>query len=387
MAWPYSPKRRSPPPEQQEFRGDRSQPDASYEPTYRPQALYNRANEGFHANNETFLLHEVATNLPIYLPDTGPHRFPSSPPAGRLPARAGHVGYVHLRLRWPVLRRWPWCGDAAERDRSSPALLHLVGVVHRGESKKRRRPWCRIRFPWAIPASFWRASLPIPRPSPTRRWWVRITSTNRKRHVWPGATLYMIAHPMPVSGCRIRWSWKRSTGRCRPLRRSNPPGRFTCAISESRFRAVVSQPGHIIATDPRGQSLLPKSASATADTAFLDKGEVVIYRVIRGTAEFKNSAGENFELATGDTVTAGKNAINLVAVGENTQILRLGLLKGMENLRGWTPTQRDEIDGLAGSDHYAEGHSSAAYRRKAGRVFVRVSTGPGDAVEIARARD
>ena len=38
---------------------------ASYEATYRPQALYNRANEGFHANNESFLLHEVATNLPI----------------------------------------------------------------------------------------------------------------------------------------------------------------------------------------------------------------------------------------------------------------------------------------------------------------------------------
>ena len=106
--------------------------------------------------------------------------------------------------------------------------------------------------------------------------------------------------------------------------------------------------GHIIATDPRGQSLLPKSASATADTAFLEKGEVVIYRVIRGTAEFKNSAGENFELATGDTVTAGKNAITLAGVGENTQILRLGLLKGMENLRSWTPMQRDEIDGLAG---------------------------------------
>ena len=106
--------------------------------------------------------------------------------------------------------------------------------------------------------------------------------------------------------------------------------------------------GHIIATDPRGQSLLPKSALATADTAFLEKGEVVIYRVIRGTAEFRKIAGENFELATGDTVTAGKNAINLVAVGENTQILRLGLLKGMENLRSWTPTQRDEIDGLAG---------------------------------------
>ena len=51
---------------------------------------------------------------------------------------------------------------------------------------------------------------------------------------------------------------------------------------------------------------------------------------------------------TGDTVTAGKDTINLVGLGENTQILRLGLLKGIENLRSWTPTQRDEIDGLAG---------------------------------------
>ena len=95
-------------------------------------------------------------------------------------------------------------------------------------------------------------------------------------------------------------------------RRSNPPGRFTCATSASRFRAAICTTGHIIATDPRGQSLLPKSTSTAADTAFLGKGEVVIYRVIRGTAEFTNSAGENFELATGDTVTAGKNTINLV---------------------------------------------------------------------------
>jgi hypothetical protein len=106
--------------------------------------------------------------------------------------------------------------------------------------------------------------------------------------------------------------------------------------------------GHIIATDPRGQSLLPKSTSATTDAASFAKGEVVIYRIIRGTAEFRDSAGKMFELATGDVVTAGKNSTELVAVGENTQVLRLGLLKGLENLRGWTPTQRDEIDGLAG---------------------------------------
>ena len=56
--------------------------DASYEATYRPQALYNRANEGFHANNETFLLHEVSTNLPIYRPDTGPTDFHLHLPPG-----------------------------------------------------------------------------------------------------------------------------------------------------------------------------------------------------------------------------------------------------------------------------------------------------------------
>ena len=46
-------------------------------------------------------------------------------------------------------------------------------------------------------------------------------------------------------------------------------------------------------------------------------------------------------------VTAGKSSTTLVGVGENTQILRLGLLKNIEKLRGWAPTQRDEIDGLA----------------------------------------
>ena len=106
--------------------------------------------------------------------------------------------------------------------------------------------------------------------------------------------------------------------------------------------------GHIIATDPRGHALLPKSTSAAADATCFAKGEVVIYRVIRGAAEFKKKSGETFELAAGDVVTAGKESISLIAVGENTQVLRLGLLKGMNELRSWTPTQRDEIDGLAG---------------------------------------
>src|SRR3981189_2921498 len=140
----------------------------------------------------------------------------------------------------------------------------------------------------------------------------------------------MIGRPMPSGGP------VKSTGPVfvRDIGIEVPSGRLTT--------------GHIIATDPRGQSLLPKSASVAAATPFFGKGEVVIYRVIRGSAEFTNSAGENFELATGDTVTAGKDTINLVGAREKTQILRQGLRKGMEKLRSWTPTQRDEIDGLAG---------------------------------------
>jgi hypothetical protein len=80
----------------------------------------------------------------------------------------------------------------------------------------------------------------------------------------------------------------------------------------------------------------------------LAKGEVVIYRIIRGTAGFRDSNGTTFELTAGDVVTAGRNATSLVSMEQNTQVLRLGLLKGLENLRSWTPTQRDEIDGLAG---------------------------------------
>ena len=38
----------------------------------------------------------------------------------------------------------------------------------------------------------------------------------------------------------------------------------------------------------------------------------------------------------------------MIGMAENTQLLRLGLLEGIEGLRGWTPTQRAEIDGLAG---------------------------------------
>ena len=321
--------------------------DASYEATYRPQALYNRANEGFHANNETFLLHQVSTNLPIYRPDNGPTDFHLHLPPGGFQlvlvtsgmftfdydGRYYSVGPGAVMLQSAIVHRqrfYTWSGLSTEENLKTPQSV-VPDPIGMGYSGK-----------------FLETFITDPTTFPNRRWLVRIRSTRPKRREWPGATRCTIAHRMPASGCRIRWSCKRSTSRWRPVHPSRPPGLSMCAIWELRFESGRLTTGHPIATDPSGQSLLPKSTSEVADAGFLEKGEVGIYRVIRGTAEFENSAGENFELATGDTVTAGKNAINLIGVVENTQVLRLGLLKGMENLRNWTPTQRDEIDGLAG---------------------------------------
>ena len=47
-------------------------------------------------------------------------------------------------------------------------------------------------------------------------------------------------------------------------------------------------------------------------------------------------------------ITGGKGSLDLVSVGADTQVLRLGLLNGLENLRKWTVAQRDEVDGLGG---------------------------------------
>jgi hypothetical protein len=321
--------------------------DASYEATYRPQALYNRANQGFHENNEAFLLHEVSTNLPIYRPDTGPTDFHLHLPPGGFQlvmvtsgmftfdydGRIYYVGPGAVMLQSAIVHRqlfYTWSGLSTEENLKTPQTV-VPDPISMGYSGKFLEAFI------TDPTTF---------PNPTIVGPDHINEAETPRVAWshplhdrPSDAGFWLQDPLElealykplVGGAAIK-----SVGPVyvRDIGIEIPSGRLTT--------------GHIIATDPRGQSLLPKSASATADTAFLGKGEVVIYRVIRGTAEFRNSAGESFELATGDTVTAGRNAINLWALGENTQILRLGLLKGIDNLRSWTPTQRDEIDGLAG---------------------------------------
>jgi hypothetical protein len=321
--------------------------DASYEATYRPQALYNRANQGFHENNEAFLLHEVSTNLPIYRPDTGPTDFHLHLPPGGFQlvmvtsgmftfdydGRIYYVGPGAVMLQSAIVHRqlfYTWSGLSTEENLKTPQTV-VPDPISMGYSGKFLEAFI------TDPTTF---------PNPTIVGPDHINEAETPRVAWshplhdrPSDAGFWLQDPLELQALYkplVAGAVIKSVGPVyvRDIGIEVPSGRLTT--------------GHIIATDPRGQSLLPKSASATADTAFLGKGEVVIYRVIRGTAEFKNSAGESFELVTGDTVTAGKNTINLWGLGENTQILRLGLLKGIDNLRSWTPTQRDEIDGLAG---------------------------------------
>jgi quercetin dioxygenase-like cupin family protein len=320
--------------------------DASYEATYRPQALYNRANEGFHANNETFLLHEVATNLPIYRPDTGPTDFHLHLPPGGFQlvlvtsgmftfdydGRFYYVGPGAVMLQSAIVHRqlfYTWSGLSTEENLKTPQTV-VPDPISMGYSGKFLEAFV------TDPTTF---------PNPTIVGPDQINEAETPRVAWshplhdrPADAGFWLQDPLALDAL------------FRPLADSAIKSAMPVYVRDIGIEVPSGRlvTGHIIATDPRGQSLLPKSTSATADAASLAKGEVVIYRVIRGTAEFKDSAGKTFELATGDVVTAGKNSVQLAGVGENTQVLRLGLLKGMDNLRSWTPTQRDEIDGLAG---------------------------------------
>lgn len=320
--------------------------DTTYEPTYRPQALYSRANEGFHANNETFLLHEVATNLPIYLEDTGPTDFHLHLPPGGFQlvlvtsgmftfdydGRFYNVGPGAVMLQSAIVHRqlfYTWSGLSTEENLKTPQTV-VPDAMSMGYSGK-----------------FLEAFItdPLTFPNPTIVGPDQIVEAETPRMAWthamhdrPADAGFWLQDPLALDAL-----YKPLADRA--VKSSVPVYVRDIGIEVPSGHLVT---GHIIATDPSGKSLLPKSASAKADETLLAKGEVVIYRVIRGTAEFKDSSGKTFELATGDVVTAGKTSIELIGVGENTQVLRLGLLKGMENLRSWTPSQRDEIDGLAG---------------------------------------
>lgn len=320
--------------------------DAKFEATYRPQALYNRANEGFHANNETFLLHEVATNLPIYRPDTGPTDFHLHLPPGGFQlvlvtsgaftfdydGRFYNVGPGAVMLQSAIVHRqlfYTWSGLSTEENLRTPQTV-APDPISMGYSGKFLEAFI------TDPTTF---------PNPTIVGPDQINEAETPRVAWshplhnrPAGAGFWLQDPLALDAL-----FKPLTGGA--VESAMPVYVRDIGIEIPSGHLVT---GHIIATDPHGQSLLPKSTSVAADAACFAKGEVVICRVIRGTAEFQKKAGESFELSAGDVVTAGKDSISLTGVGENTQVLRLGLLKGMNELCSWTPTQRDEIDGLAG---------------------------------------
>lgn len=323
--------------------------DTTYEATYRPQALYSRANEGFHANNEAFLLHEVATNLPIYRQDTGPTDFHLHLPPGGFQlvlvtsgmftfdydGRFYNVGPGAVMLQSAIVHRqlfYTWSGMSTEENLKTPQTV-VPDSISMGYSGKFLEAFI------TDPTTF---------PNPTIVGPDQINEAETPRVAWthplhdrPADAGFWLQDPLALEALFKPLA----AGSPDSIKSATPVYVRDIGIEVPSGHLVT---GHIIATDPHGQSLLPKSTSAAVDTASFAKGEVVIYRVIRGSAEFKDTAGKIFELTAGDVVTASKNTIALAGVGENTQVLRLGLLKGMDNLRSWTPTQRDEIDALAG---------------------------------------
>lgn len=320
--------------------------DARYEATYRPQALYNRADEGFHANNESFLFHEVATNLPIYREDTGPTDFHLHLPPGGFQlvlvtsgvftfdydGRSYYVGPGSVMLQSAIVHRqsfYTWSGMPTGENLQTKQTV-VPDALSMGWSGKFLEAFI------TDPTTFPNPTIVPPEQineaeTPRIAWRHELHDRPEGAGFWLQDPLALDALFKPLSGSAIKAS---APVYVRDIGIEAPSGQLVT--------------GHIIATDPRAQSLLPKSGSGTIEEESFAKGDVVIYRIIRGTAAFKDSAVKRFELAAGDTVTAGKHSITLAELAEDTQILRLGLLKNMEQLRRWTPAQRDEIDGLAG---------------------------------------
>ncbi len=324
--------------------------DATYDPIFRPQALYNLASEGLHANNDAFLLQEVATNLPIYRPDTGPTDFHLHLPPGGFQlvlvtsgmftfdydGKVYHVAPGAVMLQSAIVHRqlfYTWSGLSTEENLKTPQTV-MPDPISMGYSGKFLEAFI------TDPSTF---------PNPTIVAQDHINEAETPCYAWshplhnrPADAGFWLQDPLALDAVYKLLASELSGG---PVKSSMPVYVRDLGIEAPSGHLVT---GHIIATDPATHSLLPKTSSAVADTDDLSKGDVVVYRVIRGNAEFKDNSGKIIELVTGDTVTAGGKAIHLVGVGENTQVLRLGLLKNIENLNKWTREQRQEIDGLAG---------------------------------------
>jgi mannose-6-phosphate isomerase-like protein (cupin superfamily) len=283
--------------------------DARYEATYRPQALYNRADEGFHANNESFLFHEVATNLPIYREDTGPTDFHLHLPPGGFQlvlvtsgvftfdydGRSYYVGPGSVMLQSAIVHRqsfYTWSGMPTGENLQTKQTV-VPDALSMGWSGKFLEAFI------TDPTTFPNPTIVPPEQineaeTPRIAWRHELHDRPEGAGFWLQDPLALDALFKPLSGSAIKAS---APVYVRDIGIEAPSGQLVT--------------GHIIATDPRAQSLLPKSGSGTIEEESFAKGDVVIYRIIRGTAAFKDSAGKRFELAAGDTVTAGKHSITL----------------------------------------------------------------------------
>jgi len=324
--------------------------DITYDPIYRPQALYHRALEGLKANNDTFLLQEVATNLPIYREDTGPTDFHLHLPPGGFQlvivtsglftfdydGKVHYVGPGAVMLQSAIVHRqlfYTWSGLSTEENLKTPQSV-VPDPLGMGYSGKFLEAF--ITDPCTFP------NPTVVGPEQIKEDETPRTAFRHPLHDRPAGAGFWFQDPLALDALYKPFPIDAVDG---PVKSTSPVYVRDIGIEAPSGNLVT---GQIIATDPRGASILPKSTTAQADAESLARGDVVVYRVIRGTAAFTDASGKLLELATGDTVTAGKGAIALAEVGEDTQVLRLGLLKGIEDLRSWTPTQRDEIDALAG---------------------------------------
>ncbi len=322
------------------------QRDTHYKATYRPQALYSRADNGFQANNETVLLHEVATNLPIHRQDTGPTDFHLHLPPGGFQfvlvtsgfftfdydGRVFHVGPGAVMLQSAIVHRqlfYTWSGLATDENLNTPQSV-VPDSLTLGYSGKFLEAF--VTDPTTFPNPTIVGNGHVEESETSRTAW------NHPLHDRPEGAGFWLQDPLSLGALY------------KPL----PEGTIKSAACVYIRDLEIELPsghlvtGHILATDPRGTSLLPKSSAGAGDLSDFAKSEVAMYRVIRGSAEFKDHTGALHELVAGDVITAGKDALELVRMDEDTQILRLGLLSNLEGLRRWTPTQRDEVDGLAG---------------------------------------
>lgn len=324
--------------------------EAPYNATYRPQALYSRAENGFRANNETFLLHEVATNLPIYRPDTGATDFHLHLPPGGFQfvlvtsgmftfdydGRIHYVGPGAVMLQSAIVHRqlfYTWSGMDTAANLATPQSAVPDPMVL-GYSGKFLEGF--ITDPTTFPNPTIVKSDAIDEAETSR------TAFGHSLHDRPAGADFWYQDPLSEEAL---YRALPAAAPDNPIKSNTPVYVRDLGIEAPSGKLVT---GHIIATDPAGRSLLPKSDADAEDLGFFTKGEVAMYRVIRGGAEFVDTDGKTIALSAGDVITVGRNAARMTAIGEDTQVLRLGLLDGIENLRQWTPEQRDAIDGLGG---------------------------------------